>query len=74
MNAAAKPAEQVSQAEMEEWYTLTEQLVTLKEREMELRKKIFAANFPNPKEGTNTVPLTGGWVLKGQFKIDRKVD
>lgn len=70
----AAPAQIVTQAEMNEWYTLTQQLPGIKAREMELRKKIFGANFVNPVEGTNTKPLADGWVLKGQYKIDRKVD
>lgn len=41
---------------------------------MTLRKKIFATYFPNPKEGTNDVPLSDGYVLKAQHKIDRKID
>jgi ABC-type glutathione transport system ATPase component len=65
--------EEVTQAEINEWYTLTEELAVKKEREMTLRKKIFAFFFQAPKEGVNDVPMTDGWVLKGTYKIERKV-
>jgi hypothetical protein len=64
----------VTQADLNLWYTLQEQLAAVKEQEMALRKKIFAAYFAHPKEGTNTESLADGWVIKGQFKIDRQVD
>ncbi len=72
--SVAAPAPLVTQEEMNRWFELTELLNSAKAEEMALRKKIFAARFPDPAEGTNTVPLTEGWVLKGQYKIDRKVD
>jgi hypothetical protein len=56
------------------WYELQKQLEIVKTQEMALRKKIFAAHYPNPVEGTNTVPLTDGWVLKANYPITRKVD
>jgi hypothetical protein len=72
--SAAAPAPVVTQEEMNLWFELTQKLSDIKAAEMELRKKIFAAYFTNPNEGTNTHPLSDGWVLKGQYKIDRKVD
>ena len=42
--------------------------------EMELRKKVFAVVFPTPTEGTNKLELGAGYVLKGAYKIERKVD
>lgn len=44
------------------------------EPEMTARKACMAAAFINPKEGTNTLELGGGWKLKGVRKIDRKLN
>lgn len=70
----AKPVEQATQEDLNLWYKLQEELGRLKIQEMDLRKKIFGSYFTEPVEGTNTAPLTEGWVLKGQYKIDRKPD
>lgn len=43
-------------------------------KEQELRKQVFAAFYPDPKEGTNTLDLAEGWKLKGVYKLDRKID
>lgn len=72
--ATAPEAPKVTQEEMSEWFNLTVELARVKEREMELRKKIFGAYFPMASEGVNDFPLAGGFVLKGTRKIDRKVD
>lgn len=69
----AMPAEQVTQAEIDEWYKIAERIAKDKIREMELRKKIFGYFFTAPAEGVNDYPMTEGWVLKGTYKIDRKV-
>lgn len=70
----AIPAPTVTQEEINEWYTLQKQLGEMSFKEMALRKKIFGALFIAPKEGVNTVPLAEGWVMKGDYKINRKVD
>lgn len=72
--SAAMPSPIVTQEDLNLWYKVQEELSNLKIVEMDLRKKIFAGKFKDPKEGTNTVDLSEGWVLKGQYKIDRKVD
>ena len=64
----------ITQEDLNTWYKLVEALAKVKEQENELRKKIFKFYFPNPVEGTNTAPLSGGWVIKGQHKINRKPD
>lgn len=74
MNAVATPIAIVTQNDMDKWFNLTKQLEQIKLEEMELRKKIFAYYFTQPKEGTNTVPLNAGWVIKGEYKINRTVD
>ena len=44
------------------------------EAEQKLRKEVFSAMFPDPKEGTNTIELEAGWKLKGVYKLERKLD
>lgn len=65
--------EPFTQEELNEWYKLQEELKTIKEREMELRKKIFAFCFPSPVEGTNSFSIADGFVIKGKHTITREV-
>lgn len=46
----------------------------LVENEMRLRKEVMAEYFPTPVEGVNACSLESGWELKGNHKIDRKID
>jgi hypothetical protein len=62
------------ESKLERWFLLREKIVPLVELEMELRKEIFADFFSDPKEGTNTFVLPGGWHLKGKHVINRNVD
>lgn len=71
--AMPPPEAPATQKDIERWYILTEQLTPLKEEEMKLRKKIFGTYFPTPKEGINDVPMSDGYVMKGTYKIDRKI-
>lgn len=62
---------------LEEWRqarAMVESVKPLIAREQELRKKVFAAFCPSPREGTNTLELDGGWKLKLVYKLDRKID
>jgi hypothetical protein len=43
-------------------------------QEKELRARIVASFFPNPKEGTNAFPLANGYRLKFVNSIKREVD
>jgi hypothetical protein len=43
-------------------------------KEKRLRAEVFALAFPSPVEGTNSTPLPQNWVLKGTYKLDRKLD
>jgi hypothetical protein len=72
--SVALPPPMITQEDINTWYLLQQQLADVKDKEMALRKKIFAATFTQPKEGTNTQALTKGWVMKGQYKVDRKVE
>ena len=68
------PENQVTQQDMERWYTVQEQLSKLKNEEQLLRQKIFKGMFHDPKEGANSVDLADGFVLKGKRVINRTVD
>lgn len=68
------PQKTITQADVEEWYRLQDELRKVKTKEMLLRKKIFEAVFPDPKEGTNSVELGDGYVLKGKHVINRSID
>lgn len=68
------PQKTITQADVEEWYRLQDELRKVKTKEMLLRKKIFEAVFPEPKEGTNSVELGDGYVLKGKHVINRTID
>jgi len=59
-----------------EWHGIISKLDVLKSRELELRKELFAAAFPTPTEGSkeNKMPLSNGWILQGDHKINRTVD
>lgn len=57
-----------------EWKALKSNLETMKEREMQLRKLLFEGAFPTPKEGVNKVTLVDGTVVKGTYKLNRKID
>lgn len=64
-------------AKLTEWSEALTEAVKVKpliEREQMLRKEVASLLFPNPKEGTNTLELEGGWKLKLTYKIERKVD
>lgn len=68
------PENTVTQEDLSQWYQLQEQLKKLKAAELLLRMKIFKGMIKDPKEGTNTVPLAEGWLLKGMHVINRDVD
>lgn len=68
------PENMVTQADIERWYTVQEKLSKLKNEEQLLRQKIFKGMFPDPKEGTNSVELGDGFVIKGKRVINRTVD
>lgn len=62
---------------LEEWRQAKAEADSVKPilaKEQELRKQVFAAFYPAPKEGTNTIDLAEGWKLKAVYKLDRKID
>ena len=68
------PENEVTQHDMERWYVVQNQLTKLKNEEQLLRRKIFEGKFLDPKEGTNSLDLGDGFVLKGKRVINRTVD
>lgn len=67
------PANTLTQDDFNQWAAVNKQIGVLKATEMLLRMKIFRTMFPTPIEGTNSVNLTEGWVLKAKYPITRKV-
>lgn len=61
---------------LREWYQVNEHLSDVKARELLLRKRLFAEAFPSPTEGAkdNKHALSDGWILQGDYKINRTVD
>jgi len=57
-----------------EWMALSKELARVKEEEITLRKDLFDYSFPAPKEGTQRVDLQEAWKLKGEYKLNRKID
>lgn len=68
------PENQVTQADLERWYVLQEELARKRNEEQLLRQKIFNGMFNDPVEGTNNLDLADGYVLKGKRVINRTVD
>lgn len=68
------PENAVTQADLAAWYEMSKQIQELKGKEMLLRQKIFKGLFKDPKEGTNSLDLPDGYVLKGKRTVNREVD
>jgi hypothetical protein len=56
------------------WEQVSLLLSLVKDCEMDMRLKLFAGAFPNPKEGTNVHKMPDGRELVGQHKVTRKID
>lgn len=61
-------------AMLDEWEDVAERLAALKAKEEDLRRKLFAGAWPNPKEGTNNFTLPDGRKLVGKHNVNRKID
>lgn len=70
----AIPPNTCTMQDIYDWYTASEELAALKNREMLLRRKVFEGKFPEPVEGTNSEPLQDGWVLKCKYGYNRTPD
>lgn len=67
---------QIDQTKLNDWWELTQRLEADKLRETELRKELFGAAFPHPSEGSakNKFALADGYILQGDYKINRTLD
>lgn len=52
------------------WSDANEELQAVKHREFQLRMMAFQRNIPDPKEGTNTLEIGAGYVLKADHKYN----
>lgn len=68
------PQNEVTDADLFEWYRISSELNKLKIAEGLLRMKIFKGKFPTPKEGTNNLVMPDGYVLKAKHNINRTVE
>ena len=57
-----------------EWYALSNRISELKAIELELRSEICESLFRVRKEGTNTVALKDGYVIKCKQTYTRSID
>lgn len=75
LKALGKPGNQDPYLRMLDAWEQVDQLRALvQECELDMRLKLFAGAFANPKEGTNSHKLPDGRVLKGQHKINRYIN
>lgn len=68
------PVPEVTMADIIEWDNARAKAAEWKAKEAILRQRVFKGKFPSPVEGTNTVELNKGYVLKAVHVINRKVD
>ena len=62
---------------LSKWHEAQESLRQAKEAEADLRKAViseFFTNVPEDAEGTFSLPLGGGFKLKSQYKLARKIN
>lgn len=62
---------------LSKWHEAQESLGQAKEAEADLRKAViseFFANVPEDAEGTFSLAIGGGYKLKSQYKLTRKVN
>lgn len=66
----------INQQALDEWWVITQRVEADKVRELELRKQLFGAAFPDPTEGSkhNRMNLSDGYILQGDYKINRTLD
>jgi len=61
---------------LEQWHAAKAAAAKAVAEEQELRKEIFSMAFPTPEEGSkyNKLDLGDGYMLQGDYKINRRVD
>lgn len=68
------PEDQVTEQDIIAWYEADAALTKAKNHEMLLRQRVFKGLFTAPVEGTNSLNLKDGYVLKATYKLNRSVD
>lgn len=62
---------------LSKWHEAQDALQQAKEAEADLSKKVveeFFSNVPQDAEGTFSLPLGGGYKLKSQYRLTRKIN
>ena len=59
---------------LDSWLKIKDLAKSLAATEMTMRKALFAATFPSPKEGANIFELQDGRKLAAIYKINRFID
>lgn len=59
---------------LDAWEQVDQLRALVQDCELDMRLRLFAGAFANPKEGTNSHKLPDGRVLKGQHKINRYIN
>ena len=59
---------------LDSWLKIKDLAKSLAQTEMTMRKALFAATFPAPKEGSNVFELPDGRKLAATYKINRTID
>ena len=74
---APQPTPELTIAEkvelVKKWLADKAALVTIKDREMELRKTVSKTLFPTPKKGTQRFEFDGGYKVKLVYKLNHKL-
>lgn len=56
------------------WQELKQAIEVMSEEERMLREGLFNGTFPEPEEGTNEYTLPDGRIVKGVYKLNRKLN
>jgi hypothetical protein len=67
-------ADRAFEDKLTEWHEAEKALAAASATEFKLRRELFALAFPNPKRGTNKIPLPYGMELVGEHRINLKID
>lgn len=59
---------------LDSWLKIKDLAKSLSQTEMTMRKALFAATFPDPREGSNVFELPDGRKLAATYKINRTID
>lgn len=68
------PQDEVTMQDIMAWDVAAKALTAAKNTELLLRNRVFKGKFPEPVEGTNSVPLLNDYLLKAKYTLNRTVD